>query len=80
MIELLTEPQSWQLMADKNFVPLLKASRQRPSFKRDLKIFIETKKKSYLICYTKSTNLKHLPFLSLSQENAVVNHTFEYMR
>ena len=55
----------------RTFVPLLKVSRQKPSFKRDLKIFIETKKKSYLICYIKSTNLKHLSFLSLlSQRRA----------
>ena len=44
VIELLPEPQSWQVMADKNFVPLLQASRQKPSLKPDLKIFIETKK------------------------------------
>ena len=44
VIELLNEPQSWQAMADKNFVPLLKVSRRKPSFKPDLKIFIETKK------------------------------------
>ena len=45
MIEVLTEPQSWQVMADKNLVPLLKVSRRKLSFKPDLKIFIETKKK-----------------------------------
>ena len=45
VIEVVTEPQSWQVMADKNFVPLLKVSRRKPSFKPDLKIFIETKKK-----------------------------------
>ena len=65
VIEVVTEPQSCQVMADKNFVPLLEASRQKPSFKPDLKIFIETTKRSYLICYTKSTNLNHLPLLSL---------------
>ena len=65
VIELLTEPQSWQVTADEDFLPLLKVSREKSSFKRDLKIFIETKIKTYLICYTKSTDVKHLPFLSL---------------
>ena len=65
VIELLAEPQSWQVTADEDFLPLLKVSREKSSFKRDLKIFIETKIKTYLICYTKSTNVKHLPLLSL---------------
>ena len=65
VIELLAEPQSWQVTADEDFLPLLKVSREKSSFKRDLKIFIETKIKTYLICYTKSTDVKHLPFLSL---------------
>ena len=43
VIELLTEPQSCRVTVDKNFVPLLKVPRQKSSFKRDLKIFIETK-------------------------------------
>ena len=45
VIELLTEPQSWQVTADEDFLPLLKVSREKSSFKRDLKIFIETQKK-----------------------------------
>ena len=53
MIELLTEPRSWQVTADKNFVPLLIRSRQKLTFKRDLKIFIEAKKVIFEMLYEK---------------------------
>ena len=45
VIEVLTEPQSWQAMADKNFVPLLKASRTQALLYTGFKNFHRNEKK-----------------------------------